>query len=310
VGSPALPNNHPDSSVAPRVAVVGPGAIGATFASVALLAGVADLRLYGRTALPRITVNRDGSDAPVTLDSGVSDDPSTVTEPADWVLLAVKTHQVADAAAWLDALCGRDTVVVALQNGVEHRELVGPHAGPAEVLPAIVWCPAEALDRQNIRLRATPSLIVPDEPAGHRLADLLRPGGATVSPTAEFTTELWRKLATNAVAGLMVLAGRRAGIYRRTDLHELAVSLAAECVAVGNAEGAALDPATAVEVVDKLAAMPVDMGTSILFDRLADRELEWRTRNEVISRRGRRHGIPTPVSDVIVPLLAAASGSI
>jgi 2-dehydropantoate 2-reductase len=27
----------------------------------------------------------------------------------------------------------------------------------------------------------------------------------------------------------------------------------------------------------------------------------------VIQRRGRRHGIPTPLSDLIVPLLAAAS---
>jgi 2-dehydropantoate 2-reductase len=288
--------------------VVGPGAIGATFASVALLAGVTDLRLYGRTALPYITVHQDGRDTPVTLDSGVSSDPHAVSEPADWVLLAVKTHQVAGAAAWLHALCGPDTVVVALQNGVEHRELVGPHAGPATVLPAIVWCPAEALERTTIRLRGTPSLIVPDEPAGHRLADLLRPGGAKVSPRADFTTELWRKLAINAVAGLMVLAGRRCGIYRRPDLHELAVALAAECVAVGNAEGASLHPSTAVEVVDRLAAMPADMGTSILFDRLADRALEWETRNEVISRRGRHHGIPTPVSDVIVPLLAAASG--
>ena len=130
MGSPALPNNHPDSSVAPRVAVVGPGAIGATFASVALLAGVADLRLYGRTALPRITVNRDGSDAPVTLDSGVSDDPSTVTEPADWVLLSVKTHQVADAAAF--SLCrenGLPIVVFDLSDGNIGRVVRGDKIG-------------------------------------------------------------------------------------------------------------------------------------------------------------------------------------
>lgn len=47
--------------------------------------------------------------------------------------------------------------------------------------------------------------------------------------------------------------------------------------------------------------------TSNLADRQADRPLEWDIRNGVIQRYGRARGIPTPVSDVIVPLLAAGS---
>ena len=37
----------------------------------------------------------------------------------------------------------------------------------------------------------------------------------------------------------------------------------------------------------------------------AGRPLEWEARNAVVRRLRARHGIPTPVSDVIVPLLAA-----
>ena len=51
--------------------------------------------------------------------------------------------------------------------------------------------------------------------------------------------------------------------------------------------------------------MAPDMGTSILFDRLAGRPMEWDARNGVVRRLGARHGVPTPVSDVLVPLLAA-----
>ena len=54
--------------------------------------------------------------------------------------------------------------------------------------------------------------------------------------------------------------------------------------------------------------MPADLGSSILFDREAGRALEWDARNGVVQRRGAVHGIPTPISDVVVPLLAAASG--
>ncbi len=45
----------------------------------------------------------------------------------------------------------------------------------------------------------------------------------------------------------------------------------------------------------------------LLIDRLHGRPLEWDIRNGVGQRRGRQHGIPTPLSDIIVPLLAAAS---
>jgi 2-dehydropantoate 2-reductase len=35
--------------------------------------------------------------------------------------------------------------------------------------------------------------------------------------------------------------------------------------------------------------------------------MEWDIRNGVIIRKARAHGLQTPISDVLVPLLAAAS---
>jgi 2-dehydropantoate 2-reductase len=49
------------------------------------------------------------------------------------------------------------------------------------------------------------------------------------------------------------------------------------------------------------------MTTSILTDREHGRPLEWDIRNGVISRKAAEHGLATPISDVLVPLLAAAS---
>ena len=106
------------------------------------------------------------------LAGAIRADPARAA-PADWVLLAVKTHQTAGAADWLRALCGPGTVVAVLQNGVEHRALTEPFAGPAHVLPAIVWCPSEAVSPALVRQRGPARITVPDEPAGARLAALL-----------------------------------------------------------------------------------------------------------------------------------------
>ena len=54
----------------------------------------------------------------------------------------------------------------------------------------------------------------------------------------DFITAAWRKLLVNALAGFMVLTGRRSGIFRRDDVAELARRYVAECLAVARAEGA------------------------------------------------------------------------
>lgn len=288
-----------------RIAVVGPGAIGAVFAAAVQEAGHGELVLCARRPLEQVVVERDGR-SPVVVDAPVLTDPRAVDGPATWVLLAVKAHQTESASGWLGALSGPGSVVVVLQNGVEHRERVAPLVGDAVVLPAIVWCPAEASAPGRVQLRGKAQLSVPAGPLGKAFADLLA-GGSGVDLVEDFTTEAWRKLCVNAVSGLMVLAGRRAGMFRSAEVAGLARELAVECMAVGRAEGARLPDSVADAIVADFAAMPADLGSSILFDREAGRRLEWDARNGVVRRLGARHGIPTPISDVIVPLLAAAS---
>jgi 2-dehydropantoate 2-reductase len=288
-----------------RVAVVGPGAIGGAFAAAVQQTGYGDLVLCARRPLDELVVDRDDGDS-VVVSAPVLTDPAAVDNPVDWVLLAVKAHQTEEAGGWLRTLAGPGSVVVVLQNGVEHCERVRPLAGEAMVLPAIVRCSAEPSGPGHIRLYDKPRLIVPAGPESQVLAKLMAVG-AQVDLTEDFTTELWRKLCSNAVAGLMVLAGRRAGIFRNADVAALARGLVAECLAVARAEGAQLPDSIVDTVVAGYAAMSADRGSSIVYDREAGRPLEWDARNGVIRRLGARHGIPTPISDVIVPLLAVAS---
>lgn len=286
-----------------RIALVGPGAVGATVAAGLHRAGEAVL-LCGRTAKDRLEVRPDDGE-PIIVPGPVHTDPAEVTGPVDLVVMAVKATQVGASAGWLAALCDGHTTVCVLQNGVEQLELVAPHCPRSTVVPGIVWFPAETQPGGWVRLRGEPRVTVPVSAAV--VADVLRRAGCVVTTATDFTTEAWRKLLTNALAGLMALAGRRAGMFRREDVAELSRRYLRECLAVARAEGADLGPDVVDEIVGMFTRAPDDMGTSILADRQADRPLEWDTRNGVIVRKAGKHRLPAPISGVVVPLLAAAS---
>lgn len=287
-----------------EIAVVGPGAIGTTIAAMLHEAGRTPL-LCGRTSRERLTL-QDG-DRLITVPGPVKTAPAQIAHPVDLVFLAVKATQTHAAAEWLKALTGPATVVCVLQNGVEQLDRVAPHVPHGHLVPAVVWFPAQAQSDGSVCLRGDARLSLPNTSASSVVANALQGTRCSVDLAANFSTLAWRKLLQNAVAGLMALTHRRSGMFSRADVAELTLAYLRECLAVARAEGAELGDEVPRELLEKFQAAPADMGTSILTDREADRPLEWDIRNGVVARRGRRHGIPTPISDVLVPLLAAAS---
>ena len=283
---------------------MGPGAVGTTVAALLYKAGHS-VTVCGRTARDGIELRPDGED-PIVVPGPVHTDPGDFTGPVGVVLLAVKATQNDDAAGWLARLCGGHTIVTVLQNGVEQVEQVQPHCPSSSVIPGIVWYSAETQPQGWVRLRGEAALVLPSGPAAETVAELLRGAGCRVDCDPDFITASWRKLLTNALAGFMALSGRRSGMFRRDDVFELSRRYVSECVAVARAEGAQLPDSVIDEMAGLFRHAPEDMGTSILTDRINRRPMEWDIRNGVIIRKARAHGLATPISDVLVPLLAAA----
>jgi len=288
-----------------RIALIGPGAIGSTVAAYLSAAGHAVV-LCGHTARESIEVRPDDHD-PIVLAEPVHTDPAEVDGPVDVAFLAVKATQNEQAGAWLQRLCNEHTVVCALQNGVEQVERMGRFCPSSTVVPAAVWISSEIQPEGWVRVRNDPRLVLPDTEAAGTLAELLRPAGVTVELDPDFSTAAWHKLLVNAVVAVMVLTGRRAGAFRRDDVAALGRRYLAECLAVARAEGANLGDGVVDEIIGMLAQAPPDITTSMLTDREANRPLEWDIRNGVILRKAAAQGLATPISEVLVPLLAAAS---
>jgi 2-dehydropantoate 2-reductase len=294
---------HRDADSETRIAVVGPGAVGATVAAYIHRAGHKVL-LCGRTGRKRLEIRPDDGDA-IMLPGPVRTDVADIKAPVKLVILSVKATELEHASAWLTVLCDDHTVVCVMQNGVEQIELVQPYCPSSRVVPAIVWFAAEPQIDGTIRLRNTPKVTLP--PTAGVAADVLNAAGVVVEEAADFTTSAWQKLMFNAAGALMALTGRRSGMFRRDDIASLTRYYLAECLMVARAEGADLDDDVIVWIVEQYRKYPTDVTSSIRTDREAGRRLEWDTLTGVVLRKARQHGLPAPISEVIVPLLAAAS---
>jgi 2-dehydropantoate 2-reductase len=275
------------------IAVVGAGAIGGLLAAELLAAGE-DVVVCARRPLSRLRVER--ASAPLDVPVRVVTSPAEAA-PARWVLVALKAHDSAAAAPWVEALSGPETVIVGVQNGVEHRENLG-----SGVVPALAYTAVERVSDGVLRHGSGDRLIVPD--TAPELAALFAATSLSVELTDDFRTAAWRKLLANLAGNpITTLTLGRAAVLRDGGLRELAVGLLREGAAVGRAEGASLSDDDVARTLAFYDALPPDTGSSMLYDRLAGRPLEHQGLTGAVVRAAERHGIDVPLNRAILALL-------
>jgi 2-dehydropantoate 2-reductase len=292
-----------------HIALIGPGAIGGTV-GFALAEKGYDLVVCANQKFETLAITRVGTGECRAVPVKVLTSPADATH-ADWVLVAVKSHQTPAVAGWLKALVGPNTKVAMLQNGVEHRERAAPYVPAGTVIvPVVVALPAERTAPGEIEMHGGAALTVPDDAAGREFAALFDGTFVKANTDDDFTTRVWEKLCLNCAGGaLSALTLRPDALASSAEMTALGVHYMEETMAVGRAEGANF----AAGFLDQLLALQssnrVSRGNSMYYDRRDGKPMEWDARNAVVQRFGRKHGIPTPISDTIVPLLKTLSPS-
>lgn len=285
-----------------RIAVIGPGAIGGTV--IVRLAQVKENNIVvcARSAISQFTL--ETSKGKMTAAPEVLISP-TEARPVDWMLVATKTYDVPAASAWFPFLTGPETQLAVLQNGVEHLKRFAPYFPESRIVPVVVDLPVERQAPGIFRQRRAGLLTVPATPNGEAFARLFVDTGIEIVLESDFQSALWRKLAVNCAGAVSALVMKPSAITHRPDIAEIVRNLVRECIAVGRAEGATLDDATVESVLERYQKSPPDSINSLHGDRIAGRPMEIDIRNGVIVRLGKKHGIPTPVNQMIVALLAS-----
>jgi len=290
-----------------RVAVIGLGSIGGVIAGLLAALERHDVVACVRRPIERLIVER--SEGAIEVRLRTLTDPAEA-KPVDWVLLCTKTHETPSTAPWLQRLCGAQTRLAVLQNGIGHADRLAPFVGPASVVPTIVYYNGERLgpDRVRFRRAGEHDFAVADDPDGRAFASLLDGTSMRILRSPDFKTLAWRKLLLNTIANpITALTLQRQAVFRREDVKALCLAILDEAASIGRADGARLPADESEQLLATLLTYPPDAGTSMYFDRLAGRPLEIEALTGAVVAAGERHRMPTPLNRMLLTLACAIS---
>jgi 2-dehydropantoate 2-reductase len=299
--------------VAMRIAVVGAGGVGGWLAARLAAAG-RDVHLVARgthlTAVREHGLTLRSPAGDVTVAVPATDDAARIG-PCDAVLFTVKSYDVPTAAAHLPPLVGPRTTIAPLQNGVDAAERVAEVVGPERVVGGLALISSGIAGPGVVEHAGGPARIVlgdlPGGPAG-RAEALVRacavPGVDAQHDTA-IRPALWDKFAfLCALAGTTATTRLPLGSVRSCPASwAMFRDLVAEVYAVARAEG--IDPgADAVErTLAFVEGLEPHILASLYHDLVGGRRLELDALHGTVVRLGRRHGVPTPMSQAVEAIL-------
>ena len=289
-----------------KIAVIGAGAVGGYFGGRLALGGndVAFL-VRGKTleALRSGPLRVDSIKGDFEVDVRATDRPEEI-EDAEVVLVAVKAWQVPEAAAAIEKMPARDSVIVPLQNGMEAPEQLAAVLGWDRVAGGLCRIVSEIIEPGHIRHSwAEPSVAIGElQPLRHKdrleqLLDAFRSAGVRCDVEQDIKFAMWEKFVFIIWGALGAVARLPIGPIRQTpELRARLVAALEELAAVARADGADVDVAKTIAILD---ALPEETTASMQRDIMAGRPSELEAQTGAVLRLGRKAGVPTPVHDAI-----------
>lgn len=295
-----------------RVVICGAGAVGSLYVPllhdlrpglVAVLAGGARRE---RLLAEGVTVNGRRLDVPVVA-------PGDPGPPADLLLVAVKQHHLARTVEDARGVVGPETIVLSLLNGITSEEVLGRALGAEKVLPAFVLG-TDSVREGTASRHSSMGLVYfgartndPDDPRVAAVRDLFDRAGIPYRVPADILREQWFKFMLNVgVNQVSALLRATYGAFETVpEVRDLTRAAAREVVALSRREGVALGPEDVERIFPILAKLSPGGKTSMLQDVEARRKTEVEIFAGAVVELGRRHGLPTPVNEVLGEMLRA-----
>ncbi|MEV0286443.1 MULTISPECIES: 2-dehydropantoate 2-reductase [unclassified Kribbella] len=298
------------------IAVVGAGGVGGYFGGRLARAGVEvnfvargnHLEALRADGLAVRSVAGDFDVAPVRVTGDAAE-----VGVADYVLVCVKTWQLADAIAAIEPLVGDATAIVTVQNGVEAPDQVATVYGRERVLPGAAEVIAYVEGPGTIRHLGGPGRLTFAEwdnqptPRTDWLLTAFTDAGLLARNPDDIWAALWTKfLSVVPGGGLGTATGAGYGVLRsRPGTRRLLTEATTEIRDVALALGIELPADVVPNTLAWIDNLPANGTTSLQRDILAGRPHELDAWTGAVVRLGDRAGVPTPVNSFLYEIAAA-----
>lgn len=293
-----------------NVLVCGAGAVGSSYLErlhgldPALVAAVASGERRARLAREGVTVN--GRPLPIRTVG-----PGDGGPPADLILVAVKQHHLAAAIEDMRPFVGGDTVVLSLLNGITSEDVLAAAFGREHILHGFVVGNDVLREGSASRYTRIGRLVfgaaggAADDPRVREVQALLDRAGIPGAVPADIVREQWWKFMLNVGVNQVsaVLRAPMGAFAAVPEVRELTRAASLEVVAVAQAERIALAPADVDAIFPIIATLAPYGKSSMLQDVEAGRKTEVEIFAGEVCARGRRHGVATPVNEVLGAIL-------
>ncbi|HKS85862.1 MAG TPA: 2-dehydropantoate 2-reductase [Pseudolabrys sp.] len=287
-----------------RILVVGCGAIGGLFA--AALSSVADVSVFDTDAehVRAITAKglRIDGNPPQTAQIEATDDPAAFRNRAfDAIIFLVKSKSTGAALGSLQPVLAGNPILVTLQNGMGHAEVLLGVPGAVVVRGVTMMAGRYVQPGRVERLIKGRTWLGPARGKTEDirpLATLLNEGGMETEIIADPMGAVWSKFVFNCVMNPLgaLMMGDNAARYDSPDMRALIDDMAVECMTVVRALGGtfAFPP---MEFVDKVRAGELPRSGhagSMALDIARGAPTEIDEMTGFIVREGERLKIPVP----------------
>jgi 2-dehydropantoate 2-reductase len=295
-----------------KVCIVGAGALGCSIGAALAQAGSA-VWLVNRSQPHVQAINAHGlrvrdDDGERVVRVRAATDAAGIG-PVDLVVVLVKSYDTRTAIAAATSLVGPDTVVMSLQNGLGHEDVLAEVVGRERVLAGKTYVGGVMLGPGHIigGTRGKKTLI--GELDGRisarakAIAAEFGRAGLDTEVSDNIVGTMWDKLLVNVSTGALAAITRLTygPLYDVPEIEATALVAVAEAMAVAHARGVVLsiaEPRDAWTLAS--AGLSQDFKTSMLQSLEKGSRTEIDFINGAVVREGERLGIPTPVNRALV----------
>ncbi len=295
-----------------KICILGAGALGCALGGVLTEAGN-EVWLINRNADQVDAMNsrglilRDGG-----VDRTVAVHAATTAQTAgvvDLVVVLVKSFHTQQAMQAATSLIGPDTLVLSLQNGLGHEDILADIVGRERVLAGKTYAGGSQLGVGHVNIGTKGKDTHIGELDGamtervQRVAHVFNAAGLDTTVSDNIMGTIWDKLLINVATGAITgITGLPYGdLYKQPELEACGVAAVAEAMAVAKASGIRLSITEPSQAWHKAGAgLPYEFRTSMLqsLDKGSITEIDFV--NGSVVRWGQRCGVPTPVNQTLV----------